>query len=95
MKSINFFGKRVPMPRSIWLRVPLGVVMIVGGLLGFLPVLGYWMIPFGLLVLSIDFAFVRRFRRNLTVRLGGWFKRKWPRLAAKLGMTHKQSPAKS
>jgi len=30
-------------------------------------VLGFWMIPLGLLVLSHDFATVRRWRRRLTV----------------------------
>ncbi len=94
MKSINLFGRRIPMPRSIWLRVPLGIIMVIAGLLGFLPVLGYWMIPVGLLILSIDFPVVRRFRRNWTVKLGGWFKRKWPRAAGKLGMTFKKAPQK-
>ncbi len=69
------------------LRILLGVVLVTGGLLGFLPVLGYWMIPLGLLILSIDFPVVRRFRRNATVRLGSWFKQRWPKLAERLGMT--------
>jgi purine-cytosine permease-like protein len=94
MKSINFLGKRIPMPRSIWLRVPLGIAFVIGGALGFLPVLGYWMIPFGLLILSIDFPFVRRFRRNMTVKWGAWFKQKWPGMAARLGMTFRKSHQK-
>jgi purine-cytosine permease-like protein len=95
MKSINLFGKRIPMPRSIWLRVPLGVVFVIAGIFGFLPVLGYWMVPVGLLILSIDFPGVRRFRRNMTVKLGGWFKQKWPSMAARLGMTFRKSAQKS
>ena len=31
-----------------------------GGLLGFLPVLGFWMLPLGLVLLSLDFALLRR-----------------------------------
>lgn len=35
-------------------RVPLGMLLVIAGLLGFLPVLGFWMLPLGLLLLSID-----------------------------------------
>ncbi len=91
MKTVNFLGKRVPVPGNLLLRVILGVALVLGGLLGFLPVLGFWMLPLGLLVLSIDFPPVRRFRRYVTVRLGDWFKARWPALAARLGMTGRRS----
>ena len=45
----------------------LGILLVACGLLGFLPVLGFWMIPLGLLVLSVDIPMVRRWRRQLTV----------------------------
>ncbi|MGK7652167.1 MULTISPECIES: hypothetical protein [unclassified Roseovarius] len=32
----------------------LGVLLILGGLFGFLPVLGFWMIPLGVAVASLD-----------------------------------------
>ena len=35
-------------------RLPIGVVLIAGGFLGFLPVLGFWMIPLGLVVAAMD-----------------------------------------
>jgi hypothetical protein len=41
-------------------RVTVGVLLLIGGLLGALPVLGFWMIPLGLLVLSIDFQWARK-----------------------------------
>jgi hypothetical protein len=47
-------------PNAKWLRLPLGVVLILGGLLGFLPILGFWMIPLGALLLAEDFPLVRR-----------------------------------
>ena len=50
-----------------WLKVPYPIPLVLGGLLGFLPVLGFWMIPLGLLVLSIDIPIVRRWRRQLAV----------------------------
>ena len=52
------------MPHSRRKRVAIGVALIFFGFLGFLPVLGFWMIPLGVLVLSYEFAFVRRFRRR-------------------------------
>lgn len=42
------------------LRLPLGVVLIVGGVLGFLPVLGFWMIPLGVVVAALDIPPLRR-----------------------------------
>jgi|SRR5690625_4239534 len=35
-------------------RLPLGLLLVVAGVVGFLPVLGFWMLPLGLLLLSID-----------------------------------------
>ncbi len=63
------------MPASRIGRFVVGIILILGGLLGFLPVLGFWMIPLGLLILSHDFASVRRFRRQSEVKLGRWWQR--------------------
>jgi purine-cytosine permease-like protein len=60
-------------------------VLVLGGCLGFLPVLGYWMIPLGLIILSIDFPAVRRFRRRWAVKLGLSLQHKFPNLALKVG----------
>lgn len=42
------------------MRSILGVVLLVCGLFGFLPVLGFWMIPIGLALISLDFPPLRR-----------------------------------
>lgn len=47
-------------PEAKWLRWPLGVALIAGGVLGFLPVLGVWMLPIGALLLGEDIPPVRR-----------------------------------
>jgi len=65
-------GREIPMPRSRAARIAIGVVLIFGGLLGFLPILGFWMVPVGLLVLSYEFAAVRRWRRWSQVRWERW-----------------------
>ncbi|QFT96645.1 hypothetical protein FIU85_04975 [Roseovarius sp. THAF8] len=36
------------------LRLVLGILLIIGGIFGFLPVLGFWMIPLGIAVASLD-----------------------------------------
>lgn len=43
-----------------WLRLPVGVLLVVSGAFGFLPLLGFWMIPLGLAVLSLDWPALRR-----------------------------------
>jgi hypothetical protein len=70
--AIQLFGRTIKLPRSRALRVAIGVVLIILGILGFLPILGFWMIPLGLLVLSYEFASVRRWRRKMIVRWGRW-----------------------
>ncbi|MGI9449853.1 MAG: hypothetical protein ACR2QH_04305 [Geminicoccaceae bacterium] len=62
MRRATAFGRRIP-PR---LRTLLGLLLIVGGLLGFLPILGFWMLPLGVLLIILD---LRSLRRRRTGRL--------------------------
>jgi hypothetical protein len=41
------------------IRFPIALVLIVGGLFSFLPVLGLWMLPLGLLLLAVDLPVLR------------------------------------
>jgi hypothetical protein len=44
-------------------RLPVGLLLIAGGVLGFLPILGFWMIPLGVAVAATDVQPLwRRFR---------------------------------
>jgi hypothetical protein len=54
------------------LRIALGLFLCIGGFLGFLPILGFWMVPLGLIILSVDLAPVRRLRRRLEILWGRW-----------------------
>jgi hypothetical protein len=58
------------LPTTPWLRVPIGILLVIGGILGFLPILGFWMIPLGLAVLAVDFPPARRLGRRLVVFVG-------------------------
>lgn len=46
-------------PASKVIRIPIGVLLILGGIFSFLPILGLWMLPLGLLLLALDVAFLR------------------------------------
>ncbi len=67
---LKYGNNSVKLPRSRLARIIIGILLIGAGLLGFLPILGFWMIPLGLLVLSVDLPMVRRWRRNLEVWWG-------------------------
>jgi hypothetical protein len=56
-----------------WLRLGIGVLLMLGGILGFLPIVGFWMFPLGLLVLSYDLPWARRWRRRMEV---WWLRRR-------------------
>ena len=88
--SIRLGKYRLNLPGSRLVRVLIGILLILCGFLGFLPVLGFWMAPLGLLVLSIDLPFVRRWRRKLEV---WWGNRKARKAALKLAAPAKK-PAK-
>jgi hypothetical protein len=52
------------------LRIAVGILLVIGGIFGFLPILGFWMIPLGLIILSVDLPLVRRLRRRIEVKWG-------------------------
>ncbi len=74
MAQIKFAGRTIDLPRSRILRIGLGILLILGGFLGaILPLLGVWMLPLGLIVLSVDIPFVRRHRRRADVAVTRWW----------------------
>lgn len=76
------FG-RLRSNRWLPLRLPLALLLIVGGVVSFLPVLGIWMLPLGLLLLAVDLPFLRGpisalvIRARLAVRRLARRWRKW------------------
>ena len=61
-------------PSGWWLRIPAGLLLILGGLLFFLPILGIWMLPLGLLLLAEDLPVLRSWR----CRILDWIERHRP-----------------
>ena len=61
-------------PNARWVRVPLGVLLVLGGLVGpFVPVLGIELLPLGLLLLAEDVPFLRKPVARSTL----WLEHKW------------------
>jgi hypothetical protein len=61
------------------LRLIGGVLLLVGGFLGFLPILGFWMIPLGLVLLAQDIPQLRKpVRRCMVIVERRW--RRWRRM---------------
>ena len=60
-------------PGARLIRVPLGILLMLGGVFSFLPVLGIWMLPLGLMLLALDIALLRT-PVNFAIVRGG---RKW------------------
>jgi hypothetical protein len=64
------------------IRIPLGILLVLGGFVGFLPVLGFWMLPFGLLLLALDLPALRPTVNALAIRSRRRIRRWFPRRSA-------------
>jgi hypothetical protein len=60
-------------PSSRWVRIPIAILLIAGGIFSFLPVLGLWMLPLGLLLFAQDVPMLQK----PMSRMLGWIERKW------------------
>ena len=60
-------------PASRLIRIPVGVLLILGGVFSILPGLGIWTLPLGLLLMASDVPFLRKRVGHLTI----WGADKW------------------
>ena len=60
-------------PASRWVRIPVGVLFILGGVFSILPGLGIWMLPLGLLLIAYDVPALRKPVGRFTI----WGAEKW------------------
>lgn len=65
LKLLTWTGRNVP----FGVRTFVGILLIAGGFLGFLPVLGFWMLPLGIMVTALDIPPLRN-------RMLRWISRK-------------------
>ncbi len=59
----QYFAKLKALPPTI--RQIIAILLIILGFFGFLPIIGFWMIPLGLMLLAIDFPWAKRMLTRL------------------------------
>jgi hypothetical protein len=65
---------RVRDPSAAPYRIPVGVALMLGGVVGFLPILGFWMVPLGLAVIAHDVPVMQPPLTRLMAKINGWGK---------------------
>jgi disulfide bond formation protein DsbB len=63
-------------PSHRLVRIPVGIILVIGSVFSILPVLGLWMMPLGLMLLAIDVPFLQR----PVTKMLQWIERTWSRL---------------
>jgi hypothetical protein len=79
--------RRLRHPDARLIRIPIGLLCIVGGIFSFLPVLGIWMLPLGLLLIALDVPFLRKPVAYSTI----WGMRKWASFRLRLARRWRSS----
>lgn len=88
-RQLDRLGRRTPAVGGLltrlsqggraWVRLPAAVALIAGGLVGFLPVVGFWMLPLGLVLLAVDIPGLRPAVGSAIVRVRASLRRWRPR----------------
>ena len=60
-------------PSSRLVRIPLAILLMLGGIFSILPVLGFWMLPLGLVLFAQDVPILQ----TPIAKSLGWIERKW------------------
>ena len=78
--TVSQFIRWLRMPSSFVVRLVIAILLILGGIFSFLPVLGIWMLPLGLLLIAQD---VPLLQKPLVAAFAGverkceWLRVKW------------------
>lgn len=62
--------KVMHLPKPV--RIVVGILFVLFGLVGFLPILGFWMVPVGLGILAIDIPIVKKFVHRVVTAFNQW-----------------------
>jgi hypothetical protein len=76
---VSHFIRWLRKPSSFAARMAVAILLMLGGIFSFLPVLGIWMLPLGLLLIAQDVHFLQK---PLVTSLS-WTERQWERLRLK------------
>jgi hypothetical protein len=77
--KVSNFIRWLRQPSSFTARIAVAVLFILGGIFSFLPVLGIWMLPLGLLLIAQDFHYLQK---PLLTSLS-WTEKHWDRVRLK------------
>ena len=59
-ESVARVIRRLRHPKAAWVRIPVGMLLIAGGVFSILPLFGLWMLPLGLLLIAYDVPFLQK-----------------------------------
>lgn len=76
--------RRLRQPSMRWVRIPAGLLLILGSVFSILPIFGLWMLPLGLVLLAEDVPPLRR----ATGRMLAWIEHRRPHW---MGLPHASS----
>ena len=65
LNALTWAKEKVP----YGIRTLLGILLMIGGVLGFLPILGFWMFPLGMAFIALDLPFTQKRIENFIVKL--------------------------
>jgi len=74
-------------PHARWIRIPVGLLLIIGGVFSILPLLGIWMLPLGLLLIAYDVPLLRRPVGRFTI----WVTRRWAGFRQRIGQRRRRA----
>src|SRR4029453_2678561 len=77
--SVSQFIRWLRMPSSFAIRLVIAMLLILGGIFSFLPVVGLWMLPLGLLLIAQDVPLLQK----PLVAVFAWVEAKWEWLKVK------------
>ena len=72
-RPLGRFVRWLRKPELRWLRLMAGILLVLLGFVGFLPILGFWMVPLSLIILAQDSKWLQR----PTLRAISWLERKF------------------
>jgi len=65
LNALTWAKEKVP----YGIRTLLGILLMIGGVLGFLPILGFWMFPLGMAFIALDLPFTQKRIEDFIVKL--------------------------
>ena len=71
LRTLRWGERHVP----VGVRSLVGILLMVGGVFGFLPIVGFWMLPLGLAFIALDIPWTRHHIHDWMTRLEerlGW-----------------------